>query len=220
MSFERTVATTLNAYVMPRVSRYIASLGEALDFLEQEDVGRLGDGDGDDAVAAVTLGIARAAKREGNATTEGLVAVKVEDSAAGQVATMPLVPQVVDAVGDRVPVVAAGGMIVEVLPGPTPALSKLRVMRQELLDRYGDNEMLAVAEFLWQYTESSTRLDASMSYAVNGASYRGQQAAGGSVMYRLNTAKPFAVTGVVRQPRLRGRCRCCRCGKRRPPRRP
>src|SRR6185503_15296862 len=29
----------------------------------------------------------------------------------GQVATMPLVPQVVDAVGDRVPVVAAGGIV-------------------------------------------------------------------------------------------------------------
>src|SRR4029077_21046773 len=28
----------------------------------------------------------------------------------GQVATMPLVPQIVDAVGDRVPVVAAGGI--------------------------------------------------------------------------------------------------------------
>ena len=29
----------------------------------------------------------------------------------GQVATMPLVPQIVDAVGDRVPVVAAGGIV-------------------------------------------------------------------------------------------------------------
>ena len=33
-------------------------------------------------------GLARAAKREGNATTEGLVAVKVTDTDAGQVATM------------------------------------------------------------------------------------------------------------------------------------
>jgi len=33
-------------------------------------------------------GLAKAAKREGNATSEGLVAVKVEDTAAGQVATL------------------------------------------------------------------------------------------------------------------------------------
>ncbi|MFJ3403962.1 translation elongation factor Ts [Promicromonospora sp. NPDC090134] len=47
------------------------------------------DGDADKAIEIIrTKGLARAAKREGNATSEGLVAVKVEDTAAGQVATM------------------------------------------------------------------------------------------------------------------------------------
>ncbi|MCK9795635.1 translation elongation factor Ts [Isoptericola sp. 4D.3] len=47
------------------------------------------DGNADQAIEIIRKkGLARAAKREGNATTEGLVAVKVEDSAAGQVATM------------------------------------------------------------------------------------------------------------------------------------
>jgi autotransporter adhesin len=35
------------------------------------------------------------------------------------------------------------------------------------------------------------------SYAVNGTSYRGQRAVGGSVMYRLNTTGVFAITGGV-----------------------
>ncbi|MEV0893411.1 translation elongation factor Ts [Promicromonospora sp. MEB111] len=47
------------------------------------------DGDAEKAIEIIrTKGLARAAKREGNATSEGLVAVKVEDTAAGQVATM------------------------------------------------------------------------------------------------------------------------------------
>ncbi|GAA1872401.1 translation elongation factor Ts [Myceligenerans crystallogenes] len=47
------------------------------------------DGDAEKAVEIIRKkGLARAAKREGNATSEGLVAVKVSDSAAGQVATM------------------------------------------------------------------------------------------------------------------------------------
>ncbi|GAA1727728.1 translation elongation factor Ts [Isoptericola hypogeus] len=46
-------------------------------------------GDAEKAVELIRKkGLARAAKREGNATSEGLVAVKVSDSAAGQVATM------------------------------------------------------------------------------------------------------------------------------------
>ena len=31
------------------------------------------------------------------------------------------------------------------------------------------------------------------SYAINGSAYRGAYAAGGSMMYRLNTSKPMAV---------------------------
>ncbi|MCP2263833.1 translation elongation factor Ts [Promicromonospora thailandica] len=47
------------------------------------------DGNAEKAIEIIrTKGLARAAKREGNATSEGLVAVKVEDTAAGQVATM------------------------------------------------------------------------------------------------------------------------------------
>ncbi|WP_425954489.1 translation elongation factor Ts [Xylanimonas sp. McL0601] len=47
------------------------------------------DGDQQKAVELIRKrGLAKAAKREGNATSEGLVAVKVEDAAAGQVATM------------------------------------------------------------------------------------------------------------------------------------
>jgi elongation factor Ts len=46
-------------------------------------------GDAEKAVELIRKkGLARAAKREGNATSEGLVAVKVSDSAAGQDATM------------------------------------------------------------------------------------------------------------------------------------
>ncbi|QAY70555.1 translation elongation factor Ts [Xylanimonas protaetiae] len=47
------------------------------------------DGDQQKAVELIRKrGLAKAAKREGNATSEGLVAVKVEDVAAGQVATL------------------------------------------------------------------------------------------------------------------------------------
>ncbi|PJI94425.1 translation elongation factor Ts [Luteimicrobium subarcticum] len=47
------------------------------------------DGNAEKAIEIIRKkGLARAAKREGNATTEGLVAVVVEDSAAGQVATL------------------------------------------------------------------------------------------------------------------------------------
>lgn len=47
------------------------------------------DGDAEKAIEIIrTKGLARAAKREGNTASEGLVAVKVEDTAAGQVATM------------------------------------------------------------------------------------------------------------------------------------
>ncbi|WP_428980297.1 translation elongation factor Ts [Isoptericola cucumis] len=47
------------------------------------------DGNADQAIEIIRKkGLARAAKREGNATSEGLVAVKVTDAAAGQVATM------------------------------------------------------------------------------------------------------------------------------------
>jgi elongation factor Ts len=47
------------------------------------------DGDAEKAIEIIrTKGLARAAKREGNATSEGLVAIKVEDTAAGQVGTM------------------------------------------------------------------------------------------------------------------------------------
>ncbi|MCA5893241.1 translation elongation factor Ts [Isoptericola sp. NEAU-Y5] len=47
------------------------------------------DGNAEQAVEIIRKkGLARAAKREGNATTEGLVAVKVADTDAGQVATM------------------------------------------------------------------------------------------------------------------------------------
>lgn len=47
------------------------------------------DGDQQKAVELIRKrGLAKAAKREGNATSEGLVAVKVEDAAAGQVATL------------------------------------------------------------------------------------------------------------------------------------
>ncbi|GGM22076.1 translation elongation factor Ts [Promicromonospora citrea] len=47
------------------------------------------DGNADKAIEIIrTKGLARAAKREGNATSEGLVAVKVEDTADGQAATM------------------------------------------------------------------------------------------------------------------------------------
>lgn len=47
------------------------------------------DGDQQKAVELIRKrGLAKAAKREGNATSEGLVAVKVEDTAAGQVATL------------------------------------------------------------------------------------------------------------------------------------
>jgi elongation factor Ts len=47
------------------------------------------DGNAEKAIEIIrTKGLARAAKREGNATSEGLVAVKVEDTAAGQVGTM------------------------------------------------------------------------------------------------------------------------------------
>jgi elongation factor Ts len=47
------------------------------------------DGDNDKAVEIIRKrGLAKAAKREGNTTSEGLVAVKVEDGAAGQVATL------------------------------------------------------------------------------------------------------------------------------------
>jgi autotransporter adhesin len=35
------------------------------------------------------------------------------------------------------------------------------------------------------------------SYVLNGTTYRGQHALGGSVMYRLDTRNPFAVTGGV-----------------------
>ncbi len=35
------------------------------------------------------------------------------------------------------------------------------------------------------------------SYVFNGSSYRGERALGGSVMYRLNTNNPFAITGGV-----------------------
>jgi elongation factor Ts len=46
-------------------------------------------GDAEQAVEIIRKkGLARAAKREGNATSEGLVAVKVADGGAGQVATM------------------------------------------------------------------------------------------------------------------------------------
>ena len=33
------------------------------------------------------------------------------------------------------------------------------------------------------------------SYVLNGTKYRGEHALGGSVMYRLNTNNPFAITG-------------------------
>jgi elongation factor Ts len=47
------------------------------------------EGDAEKAIEIIrTKGLARAAKREGNTASEGLVAVKVEDTAAGQVATM------------------------------------------------------------------------------------------------------------------------------------
>ncbi|MFD2025562.1 translation elongation factor Ts [Promicromonospora aerolata] len=47
------------------------------------------DGNAEKAIEIIrTKGLARAAKREGNTASEGLVAVKVEDTAAGQVATM------------------------------------------------------------------------------------------------------------------------------------
>lgn len=47
------------------------------------------EGDREKAVELIRKrGLAKAAKREGNATSEGLVAVKVEDTAAGQVATL------------------------------------------------------------------------------------------------------------------------------------
>ncbi|MBE1874577.1 translation elongation factor Ts [Myceligenerans pegani] len=47
------------------------------------------DGNAEKAVEIIRKkGLARAAKREGNATSEGLVAVKVSDTADGQVATM------------------------------------------------------------------------------------------------------------------------------------
>ncbi|PZR55371.1 elongation factor Ts [Xylanimonas oleitrophica] len=47
------------------------------------------DGDQQKAVELIRKrGLAKAAKREGNATSEGLVAVKVEDGAAGQTATL------------------------------------------------------------------------------------------------------------------------------------
>lgn len=36
-----------------------------------------------------------------------------------------------------------------------------------------------------------------MTYVLNGTAYRGEQAAGGSVMYRLNTKSPFAISGGV-----------------------
>jgi autotransporter adhesin len=36
-----------------------------------------------------------------------------------------------------------------------------------------------------------------ISYSLNGTSYRGEQAAGGSMMYRLNTKRPFAISGGV-----------------------
>ncbi len=56
------------------------------------DVKKALDEAGGDAEQAVEIirkkGLARAAKREGNATSEGLVAVKVTDGASGQVATM------------------------------------------------------------------------------------------------------------------------------------
>ncbi len=35
------------------------------------------------------------------------------------------------------------------------------------------------------------------SYVLNGTTYRGERAVGGSVMYRLNTNNPFAITGGV-----------------------
>ncbi|GAB4084939.1 translation elongation factor Ts [Myceligenerans cantabricum] len=47
------------------------------------------DGNAEKAVEVIRKkGLARAAKREGNATSEGLVAVSVEDTAAGQAATL------------------------------------------------------------------------------------------------------------------------------------
>jgi hypothetical protein len=35
------------------------------------------------------------------------------------------------------------------------------------------------------------------SYVLNGTSYRGERAVGGSVMHRLDTKSPFAITGGV-----------------------
>jgi elongation factor Ts len=47
------------------------------------------NGDAEKAIEIIRVkGLARAAKREGNATSEGLVAVKVEDTASGQAATI------------------------------------------------------------------------------------------------------------------------------------
>jgi len=47
------------------------------------------EGNTDQAIEIIRKkGLAKAAKREGNTASEGLVAVKIEDSAAGQVATM------------------------------------------------------------------------------------------------------------------------------------
>lgn len=47
------------------------------------------NGDAEKAIEIIRVkGLARAAKREGNATSEGLVAVKVQDTASGQAATI------------------------------------------------------------------------------------------------------------------------------------
>jgi len=114
------------------------------------------DGDNDKAVEIIRKrGLAKAAKREGNTTSEGLVAVKVEDVAGGQVATLielnaetdfvvknekfvALADQVLDAVaaagaGDAEAALAApaeGGTVADLIAGAAGTMGEKIVLRR------------------------------------------------------------------------------------------
>jgi elongation factor Ts len=81
------------------------------------DVKKALDEAGGDAEQAVEIirkkGLARAAKREGNATSEGLVAVKVTDGAAGQVATMIEINSETDFVAKNEKFIALADQVLE-----------------------------------------------------------------------------------------------------------
>ncbi|AEG43969.1 translation elongation factor Ts [Isoptericola variabilis] len=81
------------------------------------DVKKALDEAGGDAEQAVEIirkkGLARAAKREGNATSEGLVAVKVTDGESGQVATMIEVNSETDFVAKNEKFIALAEQVLE-----------------------------------------------------------------------------------------------------------